>query len=146
MRRSPPGSGSAAPCTCSRSARPPWPRRSPPRSTRSPAAGSSSAWASVGRGLDGFATAHLTFITVGRDYERARSAWVARLSKRYAQDFGPLADRYGVIGTPEQCAARLAEFRDAGCTYFLLNAICEPPNEREQLELIAAEVLPRLRR
>jgi len=102
--------------------------------------------ASVGRGLDGFATAHLTFITVGRDYERARSAWVARLSKRYAQDFGPLADRYGVIGTPEQCAARLAEFRDAGCTYFLLNAICEPPNEREQLELIAAEVLPRLQR
>src|SRR5207237_7593431 len=45
----------------------------------------------------------------------------------------PLADRFGVIGTPEQCAARLAEFRDAGCTYFLLNAICEPPNEREQI-------------
>src|SRR5262249_26812771 len=40
--------------------------------------------ASVGRTLDGFATAHLTFITVDRDYERARSAWVARLSKRYA--------------------------------------------------------------
>ena len=101
--------------------------------------------ASVGRGLDGFVTAHLTFITVGRDYEGARSAWVARLSKRYAQDFGPLADKYGVIGTPEQCAARIAEFRAAGCAYFLLNAICDPPDEREQLELIAAEVLPRLR-
>ncbi len=100
--------------------------------------------AAAGRTLDGFTTAHLTFITVGRDYERARAAWVARLSRRYAQDFGPLADRYGVIGTPEQCAARLAEFRAAGCEYFLLNPIGEPAAEREQLELIAADVLPRL--
>jgi probable F420-dependent oxidoreductase len=99
----------------------------------------------AGRSLDGFATAHLTFITVDRDPDRARAAWVARLSRRYAQDFGPLADRYGVIGTPEQCAERLERFREAGCRYFLLNAICEPAEEREQLETIAAEVLPRLR-
>lgn len=97
-----------------------------------------------GRSLDGFATAHLTFITLGRDYERARAAWVARLSRRYAQDFGPLAERYGVIGTPEQCAERLAAFHAAGCEYFLLNAICEPAEERDQLEAIAADVLPRL--
>jgi len=101
--------------------------------------------AAAGRALDHFATAHLTFITVGRDRERARATWVARLSERYAQDFGPLADRYGVIGTPEQCAERLEEFRAAGCTYFLLNPICPPAEEREQLEQIAAEVLPRLR-
>jgi probable F420-dependent oxidoreductase len=98
-----------------------------------------------GRALDGFATAHLTFITVGRDYEQARAAWVARLSRRYAQDFGPLADRYGVIGTPEQCAERLEAFRAAGCRYFLLNPIGDPSQEREQLEVIAAEILPRLR-
>jgi probable F420-dependent oxidoreductase len=98
-----------------------------------------------GRPLEGFATAHLTFITVGRDYERARAAWVARLSTRYAQDFGRLADRYGVIGTPEQCAERLEAFRAAGCGYFLLNPICEPAEEREQLETIAAEILPRFR-
>jgi probable F420-dependent oxidoreductase len=101
--------------------------------------------AAHGRALDGFATAHLTFITVGRDHERARAAWVARLSTRYAQDFGPLAERYGVIGTPEQCAERLEAFRAAGCTYFLLNPICDPPEEREQLETIAAEILPRFR-
>src|SRR3989442_4270195 len=57
-----------------------------------------SAAAVAGRKLEGFAAAHLAFVTVGRDYEGARSAWVARLSKRYAQDFGPLADKYGVIG------------------------------------------------
>jgi alkanesulfonate monooxygenase SsuD/methylene tetrahydromethanopterin reductase-like flavin-dependent oxidoreductase (luciferase family) len=70
---------------------------------------------------------------------------VARLSRRYAQDFGPLADKYGVIGTPAQCAERIAAFQAAGCHYFLLNPICEPPEEREQLETIAAEILPRLR-
>ncbi len=102
--------------------------------------------AAHGRSLDGFATAHLTFITVGRDHERARAAWVSRLSQRYAQDFSPLADRYGVIGTPEQCAERLEAFHAAGCSYFLLNPICDPPEEREQLEMIAAEVVPRVGR
>jgi probable F420-dependent oxidoreductase len=99
----------------------------------------------AGRSLDGFTCAHLTFITVGRDYETARAQWVKRLSMRYAQDFGPLAGRYGVIGTPAQCLEQLARFQAAGCGYFLLNAICDPPEEREQLEVIGADVLPRLR-
>ena len=99
----------------------------------------------AGRSLTGFTGAHLAFITVGRDYERARKTWVSVLSRRYAQDFEPLANKYGVIGTPEQCAAQLAAFRDAGCTYFLLSAIGDPRDEREQLETIAAEILPRFR-
>jgi probable F420-dependent oxidoreductase len=98
----------------------------------------------AGRSLDGFVTAHLTFITVGHDHERARRVWVERLSRRYAQDFGPLAAKYGIIGTPEQCAEQLDRFVRAGCGYFLMNPICEPAEEREQLELIAAEVVPRL--
>src|SRR3970282_267064 len=56
----------------------------------------------AGRTLDGFAYAHLTFITVGRDYESAKADWVRLLSRRYAQDFAPLAEKYGVIGTAEQ--------------------------------------------
>ncbi len=97
----------------------------------------------AGRSLTGFTGAHLAFITVGRDYERARKTWVSVLSRRYAQDFEPLAKKYGVIGTPEQCAEQLAAFRDAGCTYFLLSAIGDPRDEREQLETIAADILPR---
>src|SRR5438132_7470463 len=58
--------------------------------------------AAGGRSLDGFVAAHLTFITVGKDYESAKATWVRLLSKRYAQDFGPLAEKYGVIGTPAQ--------------------------------------------
>jgi len=86
---------------------------------------------------------HLTFITVGRDYESAERTWVRILSGRYAQDFGPLARKYGVVGTPEQCAEQIDRFTRAGCGYFVINAICDPEDERTQLEAIASEVIPR---
>jgi alkanesulfonate monooxygenase SsuD/methylene tetrahydromethanopterin reductase-like flavin-dependent oxidoreductase (luciferase family) len=97
----------------------------------------------AGRRLEGFVAAHLTFITVGRDYESAERTWVRILSRRYAQDFGPLARKYGVIGTPEQCAEQMERFARAGCHYFVMNPICDSADEREQLEAIASEVIPR---
>ena len=101
--------------------------------------------ATAGRSMEKFTAAHLVFITVGRDYEAAKRAWVSVLSKRYAQDFEPLAKRYGVIGTPEQCAEQLERFRVAGCNYFVMGAIGDPRDERAQLETIAAEIIPRFR-
>ena len=67
------------------------------------------------------------------------------LTKRYAQDFEPLAKKYGIIGTPEQCAEQLDKFRAAGCNYVIANAIGEPGREREQLERIATDIIPRFR-
>jgi probable F420-dependent oxidoreductase len=101
--------------------------------------------AAAGRSLDGFAKAHLTFITVGKDYESAERVWVERLSKRYAQDFGPLAKKYGIIGTPDQCAEQLARFIDAGCSYFVLDAICDAADEAQQIERFATEIFPKFR-
>jgi probable F420-dependent oxidoreductase len=101
--------------------------------------------AKAGRSMEKFTAAHLVFITVGRDYEAAKRAWVSVLSRRYAQDFEPLAKRYGVIGTPEQCAEQLERFRAAGCSYFVMGAIGDPRDERAQLETIAAEIIPRFR-
>jgi len=100
----------------------------------------------AGRSLDGFARAHLAFITVGGDFETARQTWVSRLSERYSQDFGPLAERYGVIGTPAQCRETLEKFIDAGCDYFILNPIGDPGQTGPQIEAIAADILPRLNR
>jgi len=96
-----------------------------------------------GRALDGFAFAHLAFVTIGSDHERARDTWVRLLSRRYAQDFGPLAGKYGIIGTAAQCAEQLQRFVDAGCRYFVMNPICDNADVEAQLEQIAAEVLPR---
>jgi alkanesulfonate monooxygenase SsuD/methylene tetrahydromethanopterin reductase-like flavin-dependent oxidoreductase (luciferase family) len=50
-----------------------------------------------------------------------------------------------VIGTPAQCAEQMDRFARAGCRYFVLNAICDPEDERAQLEAIAADVIPRFR-
>jgi probable F420-dependent oxidoreductase len=97
----------------------------------------------AGRTLDGFVNGHLTFITVGSDYEKARSTWVRLLSKRYAQDFGPLAAKYGIIGTAAQCAEQLERFIDAGCACFVMNPICDNEDTERQFEQIAAEILPR---
>jgi probable F420-dependent oxidoreductase len=101
--------------------------------------------AAAGRTLAGFEFSHLAFVTVGRDWESAKAVWVAHLSRRYAQDFEPLARKYGIIGTPEQCAEQLARFAAAGCTYMVVNVIGEPRDERDQLERIAADVIPRVR-
>jgi probable F420-dependent oxidoreductase, Rv2161c family len=101
--------------------------------------------AMAGRPLEGFTKAHLTFITVGKDYESAERAWVDRLSTRYAQDFAPLAKKYGIIGTPAQCAEQLQRFIEAGCSYFVLNAICDVADEAEQIETYAAEIFPKFR-
>jgi probable F420-dependent oxidoreductase len=100
----------------------------------------------AGRSLGEFAFAHLGFITVGRDWESAKAVWAQHLSKRYAQDFEPLARKYGIIGTPAQCAEQIARFEAAGCTDLIVNAIGDPRDERDQIERIAADVLPLLRR
>jgi len=99
----------------------------------------------AGRSLEGFAKGHLTFITLGKDYESAERIWVDRLSKRYAQDFGPLAKKYGIIGTPSQCAEQLQRYIEAGCTYFVLDAICDAVDEAGQIETFAGEILPKFR-
>ena len=102
--------------------------------------------AAAGRKLEGFAAAHLAFVTVGRDYESAKAVWAEALTKRYAQNFEPLARKYGIIGTPEQCVEAIERFRAAGCNYVILNPIGPATQEREQVERLAAEVVPRLAR
>ena len=96
----------------------------------------------AGRALDRFVHGHLAFVTVGDDQERARATWVRLLSQRYAQDFGPLADKYGIIGTPAQCAEQLQRFVEAGCTYFVMNPICDNEDTEGQFEQIAGEIVP----
>ena len=57
-------------------------------------------------------------------------------------DFGPLARKYGIIGTPAQCAETLERFVAGGCNYVLMNPICDSADERAQLETIAGEIIP----
>jgi probable F420-dependent oxidoreductase len=100
----------------------------------------------AGRQLDGFVHAHLAFVTIDRDYEKARDTWVRLLSKRYAQDFGPLAEKYGFIGTAGHCAEQIDRFIEAGCRYFVMNPICDNEDTEVQFEQIADDLVPRFAR
>jgi probable F420-dependent oxidoreductase len=89
-------------------------------------------------------TALFAFTTVDRDPERARAVAVEHVGRTYRQDFERFAARYLVHGTPEQCAARLAEYRDAGVDTVLFRLACARRDAAGMLGLIAAEVVPRL--
>jgi alkanesulfonate monooxygenase SsuD/methylene tetrahydromethanopterin reductase-like flavin-dependent oxidoreductase (luciferase family) len=48
-------------------------------------------------------------------------------------------------GTPEQVAARLAEYSDAGADTVVLAPAVDAADRERMLDLVAGEVLPRLR-
>ena len=74
----------------------------------------------------------------------ARQTAVATVSSLYQQDFGPLASRYLVTGTPRQVVDRLLEYRDAGARTVIFSS---PPDDRLRTtsSLLANEVMPALK-
>lgn len=81
------------------------------------------------------------YIAVDDDSARARKGiteGLATLYGPYGLSLGPVA----VAGTPEECVAGLREVVAAGAQFILLNPLRET---REQMERLAAEVIPHVR-
>jgi alkanesulfonate monooxygenase SsuD/methylene tetrahydromethanopterin reductase-like flavin-dependent oxidoreductase (luciferase family) len=76
-----------------------------------------------------------------RDGGRARAA-LEDLARARGRDPARLAAR-SLVGTPEECAERLARYAAAGATHCAI--MVHPPYDLAGLELLAAEVLPRFR-
>jgi probable F420-dependent oxidoreductase len=71
---------------------------------------------------------------VGGSVEDAR----AYLSRRYATEFAAhTVERYCLTGSVEACAARVAEYVEAGATHVVLHPAVEPSGLQEQVELAA---------
>lgn len=99
----------------------------------------------AGRSLDGFGTGHLLFTRLDDTYEQALDAAAESLSIRYAMDFREPAKRYCALGTPDDVAARVREFYDAGVRHIVMDFV-GPYEEREhQIERFAADVMPLLK-
>ena len=98
-----------------------------------------------GRPAEAVSGAVFAWTCVDRDGDRARRTGIDVVSKAYAQDFAPLADRYLVLGTPEQVATRLAEFAEAGADKILIQPACAPSDRGRMIDTLAEEVLPLLR-
>jgi alkanesulfonate monooxygenase SsuD/methylene tetrahydromethanopterin reductase-like flavin-dependent oxidoreductase (luciferase family) len=74
---------------------------------------------------------------VGGTVEEAR----LYLSRRYATEFSTHAiERYCVVGSPEECAERSAEYVAAGAEHVVFHPAVEPHRLQEQVELLAEVV------
>jgi probable F420-dependent oxidoreductase len=98
----------------------------------------------AGRDLSRFEWFAFVFVCVDRDADRARETAVDFLGGTYRTgDFPAMVDRVAAVGTPQQVAATLQEFVDAGARHFIFT-----PTTRDSsaaiLERLFTEVVPLL--
>jgi probable F420-dependent oxidoreductase len=98
-----------------------------------------------GRAAVAVAGAAFVWASVGNDPNRARQMALSTLGDVYSQDFTALADRYVPIGTPEQVAARLQDYVDAGAESIVFAPACGQEELDSMIGVFADQVLPALR-
>jgi probable F420-dependent oxidoreductase len=86
------------------------------------------------------------FFAVHEDRDQAIEMAAQRLSVQYNQDFSKLVHKYAVAGNPADCVARLNEYIAAGAQTIMLNSACPGGYTADNEALMAAAVLPELRR
>jgi len=97
----------------------------------------------AGRDAPAFATAAYLFAVLDDRFETARARAEGALSRVYGRAVGPdAAERYCLLGRPEDFRARMHRFADAGVRHFVLAPLEDPG---PFAETVAAEVLPELR-
>ncbi|MFC0865837.1 LLM class flavin-dependent oxidoreductase [Sphaerimonospora cavernae] len=99
----------------------------------------------AGRPHDAVSGAVFAWTCVDPDRDWARETGIAAVSATYAQDFSDLADRYLVLGTPEEVVSRLQEYADAGADRVLIQVAASDAGRERVIATLARDVLPRLR-
>ena len=85
------------------------------------------------------------FTCVHEDRATALDLANQQLSKQYNQDFSSLVEKYTIAGSPQDCIARLREYRDAGARTIMFAPGCPPDYVEENTRLIAEMVIPAFR-
>ncbi|HVR00256.1 MAG TPA: LLM class flavin-dependent oxidoreductase [Mycobacterium sp.] len=99
--------------------------------------------AKQGKDATRFPIGKRVYLMVDDDADRARERVLAGLHRIYGQLNG--IDTVPVSGTPDDVAAGLRQVIDAGAEMILLNPVGDNVTEdREQMERLAAEVIPQL--
>lgn len=98
----------------------------------------------VGRDLDGFEWAIFLYCSVRADGDRARDDVRTFLGNAYGDKPAEMLDRIAPSGTPDEVAARLQAYVDAGVRHIVISPAA-PADTLEVVRLAATEVLPQLR-
>ena len=99
------------------------------------------ALAESGRSAAGFRIAKRVYLAVDDDAARARERIGAALNNLYGYFGLQNIEAVAVSGRPEECVKGLREVAEAGAEMILLNPLFD---EAEQMERLAAEVVPQL--
>jgi len=83
--------------------------------------------AATGRDLAGFGWMLFSFISIRDDGDEARREAAAFMGGTYSQDFDAMVRSVSIAGTPDEVAARIAEYVDAGARHFIF-----APTARDQ--------------
>lgn len=94
-----------------------------------------------GGDMENFRISCVLFTAADQDGNKARAQMTEILSSRYDQDFDRFIDAFCAVGTPEEVAGRIEEYRSAGVDDILLAP--QVPAERfiEQVELLGESVV-----
>ncbi|SEG83875.1 Flavin-dependent oxidoreductase, luciferase family (includes alkanesulfonate monooxygenase SsuD and methylene tetrahydromethanopterin reductase) [Thermomonospora echinospora] len=97
----------------------------------------------AGRDLAGFEWMMYLYCSIRRDGDRARDDVARFLGSAYGDKPRDMLDRIAPAGTPDQVAARLQAYVDAGVRHFVISPAAHD-DTLEVVRLAAEEVLPRL--
>lgn len=97
----------------------------------------------IGRDLAGFEWLAYVYCSIRRDGDRARDDVANFLGGAYGDKPGAMLDRIAPAGTPEEVAARLQQYVDAGARHIIISPAAHE-DTLEIVELAAEEALPRL--
>jgi alkanesulfonate monooxygenase SsuD/methylene tetrahydromethanopterin reductase-like flavin-dependent oxidoreductase (luciferase family) len=98
------------------------------------------ALAEAGQSADSFPIAKRVYIGIDDDAERARDRMNAALEGIYGQRV-PTIEAATVTGTAADCVSEVNKVAEAGAELILFTALFD---QREQMERLAAAVLPKL--
>ncbi|HEY6532703.1 MAG TPA: LLM class flavin-dependent oxidoreductase [Acidimicrobiales bacterium] len=99
--------------------------------------------AAIGRDLDGFEWMLYLYCSVRADGDRARDDVSRFLGSAYGDKPREMLDRIAPAGTPDEVAARIQAYVDAGARHIIISPAA-PEDTLEVVTLAATEVLPQL--
>ncbi len=101
-----------------------------------------------GRDLSSFDWVFFPYISIYPSIEEAASVAAEALGGRYLYggNFLDIVRNYCLLGTVDQCIARLQEYIDAGARQIVFSVTCPRKDRVRHIETIAKEIVPHFRR